>query len=298
MTTQTEKNPQFSTMNPINNNKDTQQNTNNLLSPEVWYPRPQDSDKHRDTSLIEPRSFLDQARLRPQQSTRYDDLIINTLIKARNLGLAENTQQVMSNSLRQLSQKTNLNDPEQVKTYIANATNQKTKQPLSNATKTKLCFAYEWLCKANGMQWQKPRYKVPEEIPIIPTTNNVERVINASTRRFTTVFTLLAEIGAEGEELHRVHKNKVDIERGKVTIEGTKGHASGTYKLKPRTTEMLREYIAKNPQDYPFPKPKMMSQIWRRVRNRLADNLKQPEPKNPNEKPPQLLRSKALRFTP
>jgi hypothetical protein len=42
---------------------------------------------------------------------------------------------------------------------------------------------------------------------------------------------------------------------------------------------MLREYLAKNPQDYPFPDPHMAN-IWRRVRDRLADNLKQPELKN------------------
>lgn len=39
---------------------------------------------------------------------------------------------------------------------------------------------------------------------------------------------------------------------------------------------MLREYIAKNPQEYPFPQPKVMSQIWRKTRNKIADNLKQP----------------------
>jgi len=62
-----------------------------------------------------------------------------------------------------------------------------------------------------------------------------------------------------------------------IRIKGTKGHASGTYKLKTRTAEMLREYLAKDRREYPFPQPKVMSQIWRRVRNRLANNLKQPE---------------------
>ena len=40
---------------------------------------------------------------------------------------------------------------------------------------------------------------------------------------------------------------------------------------------MLREYLAKDQREYPFPQPKVMSQIRRRVRNKLADNLKQPE---------------------
>jgi hypothetical protein len=90
----------------------------------------------------------------------------------------------------------------------------------------------------------------------------------------------MAETGAEGEELHRTHRNKIDTQLGQITITGTKGHGSATYKLKQATNEMLREYLAKNPQDYPFPDPKNMANIWRRTRDKLADNLKQPELKN------------------
>jgi hypothetical protein len=43
---------------------------------------------------------------------------------------------------------------------------------------------------------------------------------------------------------------------------------------------MLKEYLNKNPQEYPFPDPKIMGEAWRRTRNRVADNLKQPELKN------------------
>jgi hypothetical protein len=43
---------------------------------------------------------------------------------------------------------------------------------------------------------------------------------------------------------------------------------------------MLREYIAKNPEEYPFPNPKIMAQIWRRTRNKVANNLKRPELNN------------------
>jgi len=90
----------------------------------------------------------------------------------------------------------------------------------------------------------------------------------------------MAETGAEGEELHRTHRSKIDTQLGQITIIGTKGHGSATYKLKQATNEMLREYIAKNPQEYPFPNPKNMANIWRRTRDKLADNLKQPELKN------------------
>jgi hypothetical protein len=103
-------------------------------------------------------SFLDQARLRPPQD-KDKEAVINTLIKAKSEGLAENTQRNISEILSQLSRKTNLKDPAQVKNYIANATKEKTKQPLANATKNKLCLAYEWYCKANNLTWQNPSTK-------------------------------------------------------------------------------------------------------------------------------------------
>jgi integrase len=197
-------------------------------------------------------------------------LIINTCIKATNEGKAENTVKAFSHRLTQLSRKADLKNPEEVKTAIANS-------PVSNATKACLCLAYEWFCKANNLQWQKPRYKWELGTPIIPSTENVTKIISASTKRYATIFAIMAETGIEGEELHRLHKNQIDTERGIISIKGTKGHDSGTYKLKSQTAEMLREYLAKNPQDYPFPKPKVMSDQWRTVRDRLTENLRQPD---------------------
>jgi len=127
------------------------------------------------------------------------------------------------------------------------------------------------------MEWTPPKYKWIQNIPIIPTTANVNKIISASTKRYATIFTILAETGLEGQELRNTHKDNIDTEQGIISAKGCKGHASGSYKLKAHTAEMLREYIAKNQQEYPFPKPKIMSQIWRRIRNRVADNLKQPQ---------------------
>jgi integrase len=211
---------------------------------------------------------------------KYDDLIINTLLKAKNEGKAENTLKAFSHSLRQLRRKADLRDPENVKTAIANYTKEDG-SPLTNSSKSKLVLAYSWFCKTNNIDgWQKPKYKWDLGTPIIPTTENVTKIISASTKRYATIFTILAETGVEGEELHRLHRKKIDSEQGIISVDGTKGHNAGTYKLKAHTAEMLREYLAKNPQDCPFPKPKIMSQIWLRVRNTLADNLKQPELKN------------------
>jgi len=204
-------------------------------------------------------------------------MIINTILKATNAGKAQNTVKAFSHRLTQLSRKADLTKPEEVKTAIANATNEKTAKPLNNSTKSSLCLAYEWFCKTNNLQWEKPKYKWEEGTPIIPTTEQVTKIISATTKRFATIYTIMVETGIEGEELHRLHKNQIDTERGIISIKGTKGHNSGTYKLKNQTAEMLREYLGKDQREYPFPQPKVMSEQWRTARDRLADNLKQPD---------------------
>ena len=235
-------------------------------------PTPQAGILDHSRSLVTRMHTKTLARLRPQQQ----EVIINTLINLKNNGKAENTIINVSQSLARISHHADLTQPDKVKEYIARAT-KLNGQPLSNATKQKLVFAYDCLCQSQNIQWEPPKYKCEEHIPIIPTTENVMKIIDASTKRFTTIFTILAEIGLEGQELH---KNNIDTERGIISVEGCKGHTSGTYKLKSATTEMLREYLTKNPQEYPFPKPNIMGQMWRKARDKLADNLKQPELRN------------------
>ena len=210
--------------------------------------------------------------------TKQTGLIINTLINLKNNGKAENTIKSVSQNLNRLSKHTDLAKPEEVKQYIANANRIDNGKPLSNATKSKLAFCYDCLCKANGIQWTPPKYKWIQNIPIIPTTANVNKIISASTKRYATIFTILAETGLEGQELRNTHKDNIDTEQGIISAKGCKGHASGSYKLKAHTAEMLREYIAKNTQQS--------------SRQPQATPIKE----NPNEELTQLLWSKTLLF--
>jgi len=117
------------------------------VKPKDWYPRPFQKLCDQDAPFQTQESQDDKAlaRLRPQQPTRYQDLIINTLINATNSGKSKNTVQSISYSLKQLNQNADLKNPEHVKAYLANC-------KVCNATKTKLCFAYNWFCKTNNIQ--------------------------------------------------------------------------------------------------------------------------------------------------
>ncbi|MDH5482823.1 MAG: tyrosine-type recombinase/integrase [Candidatus Bathyarchaeota archaeon] len=209
----------------------------------------------------------------PAQSSKYEDLIINTLIKAQNSGKAKNTLISISHSLRQISKHADLMNPEEVKTYLAHLN-------VSNATKTKLCFGYNWFCKTNSIQWEKPKYKWERKIPLIPTTENIDKIISASSRKYATIFTILKETGLEAHELATTQRKDIDAQNGIINAQGCKGHNSRSFKLKQQTAEMLRSYLTEHTTNNPFPNSHAMGEAWRKTRDRLAKNLNEPQLKN------------------
>jgi len=211
-----------------------------------------------------------EARLRPHTTeTKYNEQIINTLLENRKRGLAESTLKSISYSLKQLSRHADLNNPESVKEHIAN-------MEVSNSTKIKLCFAYDIYCKTNGITWNRPRYKWERKIPLIPTTQNIDKIISASTPKYAALFTILKETGLECHELVTMTRKDIDSERGIITARGCKGHNSRSFKLKQKTAEMLRRYLQRYTDDKPFPNSKAISEAWRHTRNKLAETFQEP----------------------
>jgi hypothetical protein len=147
---------------------------------------------------------------------------------------------------------------------------------LANSSKCSFALAYNWFCKANGLTWEKPRFKWNLQAPIIPTTDQVSKIISATTLKFATIFKIMAEIGVEGEELHQTHRNQFDSTQAIISIKGLKGHGSANYKLKQQVAEMLREYLTHYTTEHPFPHPKTMSDMWRRARKTASTNHNDP----------------------
>jgi len=208
---------------------------------------------------------------------RTQETIINTLIKLKNKGLGDKIVTSYGYDLKRIARECNLNNPEQVKTFIANAQTLKTKKPLGNATKNKYATAYDHYCKINGLQWEKPYYRVEENTPLIPTQPDVQAIIDHATKRYAVIFTIESEIGCNPEELHKVSQKDINSEQGTISIKGCKGHASGNYKLKQHTAEMLREYLYKHTEEYPFPNGHAQSQIWLQTRRRAYEKLHKSE---------------------
>jgi len=230
-----------------------------------WYTKPLQPTE--DQSRILAPSV---AIRRPQADVRYRNEILKTIERATIEGKARNTIDSFRHRLNQLSRVADLMNPDDVKKAIGYS-------KLSNSSKCSYALAYEWFAKTNGIQWEKPRFKWNVKTPIIPTTADVTKIIAATTRRYATMFSLMAEIGIEGEELHQTHRSQIDLAQAIISVKGLKGHGSANYKLKPATVDMLREYLARDTTNYPFPRPKNMSIMWRRARNKTADSLQQPQ---------------------
>ena len=211
-----------------------------------------------------------EAIRRPHETVRYQAEIDKTCEKAKVEGKRPNTVNNFYHKLRQLARVCDLMNPDDVKHTIGYA-------KLSNATKCTFALAYEWFTRANGLKWEKPKYKWENHIPIIPTTNQVNKIISASTERFATIYTLMTETGVEGQELRETSRKQYDSAQKILNIRGLKGHGDNNYKLKPRVAEMLEKYLARNPQEYPFPRAKTMSQMWLRARDKASRLHNDPE---------------------
>jgi integrase len=201
----------------------------------------------------------------------HESLIIATLVKMKNDGLAYNTIDVISHKLNQITKAdVNLLNTEEVRTYISDS-------KISNAGKQKLANAYQYFAKTHSLPYEKPHYKWERKIPLIPTTANVDKIISACSKKYSTIYTILKETGLETRELETTHRTDIDTERGVISAQGCKGHNSRTIKLCPKTADLLRAYLDKNKGDKPFPTAQTMGEQWRRNRNRLADKLNEPQ---------------------
>ncbi len=175
-----------------------------------------------------------------------------------------------------MSQHFDLFDPIAAAKYIADAKTLKGTEA-SPQTKNKMVFCYFQFCETNNIPYDKPYFTPEENVPMIPTTENAQKIISAATTRYAVIFTILAETGAEGAELETTGQKEIDKEQGIIIIKGHKGHGTASYKLRQQTAEMLRIYLHKHPEQYPFPQAKIMGQVWMETRKRAAAKLCQPQ---------------------
>ncbi len=207
----------------------------------------------------------DNMLFKPNNSPKNEQLIINTLLSLKANGRTENTLKKTSYRLARLAKTTDLSNPEQVKTAIASMTT-------SNGDKDNYIKAYANLAKANQIQWKQPFYKVTRKIPMIPTHENLMKIISTC-KKYAPIFKTLMETGLMPYELSQVTQRDIDLERGILNARGFKTHYSRTFKLTQETTAMLKAYFTKY---QTLPTSIRMQDTWAKSKNKLAEKLQDP----------------------
>jgi len=199
--------------------------------------------------------------------------ILNTLFKLKGSGLAESTLKRVSYELSRLAKHCNLDDSEDVNSFIANMKG-------ANSYKEVFVKSYNYYAKLNNLAWNRPRFRSERKLPRIPAKEAILSVVSASSRKYAAIFKLLMETGVMPFELANVSLRDIDLDRGILAVQGFKGHASRSFKLKDATLATLKQYVAEHRCEKPFPDADWMGSVWRRVRNKVAEKLKEPSLKS------------------
>ncbi len=188
-------------------------------------------------------------------------------------GYADTTIKATGKRLRHLQKNCNLQNPEQVKGYIAN-------KQCSNGHKESLIEAYDILMRSINKKWQKPFYKRYDKLPKIPTTEQLNMLISHATTRMALILSMSKDLGTRPIELTWLQTKDINLQNRTVNIKSAKHCNARILKLKTKTLEMLREHINKKElkqNDRLFPtNPENISDNYRHLRNRLAKKLQDP----------------------
>jgi integrase len=172
--------------------------------------------------------------------------------------------------LNHLASNVNLDNPEEVKAFIAN-------KNVDNGFKGNLVKAYNYYAILSDIAWERPHYKWEQNKPKIPSEETLNSIIASCGWKYSVVFTLLKDTGAMPVELSRVSQRDIDFERETITIRGRKGHASRTIKLKPNVVAMLKKYLMRiGSNNYPFPLSGQMTKAWIKYKHRQSEKLAAP----------------------
>ena len=196
---------------------------------------------------------------------------LNILIQMKNNGLSDYTIDNVNRLLSILDNNTNLDNPEEVKSFIAN-------KQTSNSYKEKLCWAYNKYVKYFKLTWVYPKYKAESRPIRVPTTEQLDTLISCAGRRTTTLkLTLSKETGLRPIELMNLRRKDIDLQKSVIYPTTAKKGNSRILKISNKLKAQLTQHISTydfNPDDKLFKgSPHSYGKQYRIYRNKLAKKL-------------------------
>lgn len=138
-------------------------------------------------------------------------------IQQKKDGIQEETITSRMQSLNQIARLININEPEQIKTWLANLIENK---PCNwvNSTKTKFIDTYTAFLTFQDKTWKAPKYTIVQKLPFIPTEQEIDLLIAHCGKTTSTVLQFLKETGVRIGEFVQLKWLDIDFERKLASI--------------------------------------------------------------------------------
>jgi len=189
----------------------------------------------------------------------------------KNQNRSDYTIKATDKALTLISKHADLNEPEQVKQFIAN------KQNVSDGYKKNLCIAYNKYCTHYKIEWEMPLYKPEAKIRRIPTTENIEKLIARAGKTLSLKLRISKETGLRPIELMSLKVKDVDTDRRIIYPTTAKNGSARTLKISNSLQVTLQNHINRNKLDL---NDKLFrgtaenyGKYYRAMRNNLAEKL-------------------------
>ncbi|MBD3207183.1 tyrosine-type recombinase/integrase [Candidatus Bathyarchaeota archaeon] len=202
---------------------------------------------------------------------RVSEGVLKALWSIRNL--SKNTQRTYSKNLRRLAREADLNDTREVEAFVFDL-------DVSNSYRNALFDAYSHYCKANEIDWNRPKVKEESKPIKIPTEENIDKIISSATQKYSTVFHL-SKHGLRPDEISKIRLRDLDLKKGTLEVRTSKMGKSRTLKLSTETVDLLREFVNNNEftdiDKELFASSKTIRGTWRKYRKRAFNKFKDAE---------------------
>ncbi len=210
--------------------------------------------------------------------TEEEQAIAHTIDTMKNQNLLKNNRDEVNlrGKLRNIAKHTDIFSPTEAKNYIGSY-KKRNGEPASNGLKISLQESYVHFAEANNLLYTRIKIKYEAPIPLIPTQENVEIIINSAPKEYYTPFKIMQETAIEEQELRNITQKMIDNQQGTISVSGTKQHDNGIYKLSNEVAENLRFYLAEHQEENPFPQARKLGEEWARIKKRRAKELNKPE---------------------
>jgi len=183
-------------------------------------------------------------------------------------GKAQATVETAIATLKRLTKLCDISEPEQVKATLA-------RLKWKNITKNNAARIYTGYLKFLGKTWTPPKYMEQNELPFIPTEQEIDCLISAGHPKTAALLQLLKETGARIGEIEALKWTHLDAERKTVYITAEKGSNSRILPASTKLSAMLNSLPKINDNVFQSHKHSMRT-CFEKLRNRTAVKLQNP----------------------